>query len=43
VWASAALGASAMIRTIGSVLLARTISHFFGQSQRTPSSRLTDA
>ena len=37
--AAAAVGASAMIRTIGSVLLPRTISQRSGQSSRRPSSR----
>ena len=38
-WAAVAVGASAIARTIGSVLLARTSSHRPGQSSRTPSSR----
>src|SRR5262249_17764825 len=37
--AAPAVGASAIIRTIGSVLLPRTISHWSGQSTRSPSSR----
>src|SRR6476661_2858413 len=37
--AAAAVGASAMIRTIGSVLLPRTINQRSGQSSRSPSSR----
>ena len=37
--AASAVGASAIARTIGSVLLARTSSHLPGQSSRRPSSR----